>query len=201
MYKNKKRICVCGLGKLGASIAAVFDNADFSVVGLDSNIETIDTINKKKSPIKEPKTDELFANARLLATNDYSYAAVNSDACIFVLPTPSLPNGTFDNSYLIHAITRLANCVAKLKKQDYLFIITSTVVPGTCDKVFLSIIQSEIPAKLNPGLAYKPEFIALGTVVDNLNWPDVVLIGEQNYAVGLEVEDIYSHTTHNTIVK
>ena len=61
----------------------------------------------------------------------------------------------------------------------------STVMPGTCDY----FLDDFIPSRLNGSntkfqIAYSPEFVALGTVVDNMQTPDMILIGTNDEFTG-----------------
>jgi UDPglucose 6-dehydrogenase len=54
MQSGLSRLAVCGLGKLGACIAAVLSSSDFSVVGLDIDMRTVVMLNQRRTPYKEP---------------------------------------------------------------------------------------------------------------------------------------------------
>src|SRR5437016_1930036 len=67
-----KSISVCGLGKLGASIAATFAARGFPVVGVDIDPEKIRKVNPGLPPVEEPRLAETIGDARgrLRATDD-----------------------------------------------------------------------------------------------------------------------------------
>ena len=109
-------------------------------------------------------------------------AVEHSDAGIFIVQTPSLADGSFSNEFLVDALTRFRNTVAMTRKPNYLYIVTSTTVPGSCDK-FREIVGDNI--------CYKPEFIRLEHVEKDLVNPSFVLIGEASEQAGDRVEQIY----------
>jgi len=189
-----KKIAVCGLGKLGSPIAAAFSSSEIPVVGFDLDSNKVNKINSRIAPVTEPDLDEYLklstVRNNLQATTRVDYAVSLSDACLFVTPTPSLPDGSFDHSQLTNAIMSFAREVAKQKRRNYFFIINSTVTPRFLDSQVLPLVQ-RLCNSLHPRVAYKPEFIAIGTVLRDLHNPDFLLIGEDSDGTGAAVEALY----------
>ena len=67
---------VCGLGKLGACIAATLAQRGFTTVGIDIDPDKVRKLNAGQPPVKEPLLAETIAagRARLRATQDYREA-------------------------------------------------------------------------------------------------------------------------------
>ncbi len=194
------RLSVVGLGKLGVCTAACFASKGFDVLGVDINKELVDSINKGIAPVKEPGLQELInkSEGRLKATLDYKEAIENTDITFIIVPTPSLSNGHFSDLYLKNALTQLCKYF-KYKSKYHIFVITSTVSPGTIENSLVPLIEEVSQKKLNIhfGIAYNPEFIALGNVINGFLRPDLVLIGESNKTVGDTLEKIYKLTCEN----
>jgi UDPglucose 6-dehydrogenase len=175
--------CVVGLGKLGLPLAAVLASTGFQTKGIDKNENLIKIISERKYQSPEPELVLLLEthSDNLSFTNKFEEV---SDCSIFfiIVPTPSKVDGSFDNSYLISAISEL------LKSWEYsvgkkTIVIVSTVMPGSCNQVFIPMIrrwEADHGNKLNVALLYSPEFIALGSVVYNLRNPDMTLIGSDH---------------------
>jgi UDPglucose 6-dehydrogenase len=180
-------LCVCGLGKLGSPISASFARSMF-VVGYDLDAAKVNAINHGHAPVEEPGLDEAVSSAGLLlrATTDPEEAVRSTDACIFVAPTPSLPDGSFDNQYLLNGIEKIAPAVGG---RPYIFIVASTVTPGSCQHILLPAIRRHSD---KIALVYKPELIALGTVMHDLANPDVALIGATDKCAAAEVFRLYA---------
>jgi UDPglucose 6-dehydrogenase len=195
------KLSVIGLGKLGACSAACFAAKGFEVIGVDISKKTVDAINQSKAPVFEPQLQEtiLKAKGRLTATQEYEFALLNSDVSFFIVPTPSKKNGHFSDEYLKDSLEKLATAL-KRKKTPHVFVITSTVSPGTTEKVLIPLVESISRKKLNKGFyfCYNPEFIALGSVIKDFLNPDVVLIGESDKKAGDILESIYHKTCDNT---
>jgi UDPglucose 6-dehydrogenase len=47
------------------------------------------------------------------------------------------------------------------------------------------------------GLCYNPEFVALGSVVHDMLFPEMILIGESDKKSGSILEDIYRNSTNS----
>src|SRR5437868_8489329 len=100
--KPIEKASVCGLGKLGACIAASLAARGFDVLGVDIDPEKVRKVNKCQPPVEEPLLAETMVagQARLRATQDHR-EAVATDASFFIPPSPSLHDGSFSNEYLL----------------------------------------------------------------------------------------------------
>jgi len=193
-------ISVCGLGKLGACMAATFAARGFSVVGVDIDPEKINKVNAGKPPVEEPLLAETItqANGRLSATNDPA-EAVPTDVSFFIPPSPSLPDGSFSNEYLIKAMRPIARAMRDAGKKEHIFVSSSTTTPGAVDGVLIPMLEQETGWRCGSEfhVCYNPEFIALGNVVNGLLEPDLVLIGESDPKAGAALEELYRKYTRN----
>jgi UDPglucose 6-dehydrogenase len=188
------RVNVVGLGKLGAPLAAVLASRGFDVIGLDVNKVLVDALNAGKMPIIEPQLNELIAanRQRLSATMDANQAIQQSDASFVIVPTPSDSTGFFSNRFVLQAMGTLGRALRN--KQGYhMVVITSTVMPGTTGSEIKAALEQASGRKVGPelGLCYNPEFIALGSVVRDMLFPDSILIGESDAKAGDMLQTIY----------
>src|SRR5438874_12231368 len=198
--KSIKSVSVCGLGKLGACMAATFAARGFSVVGVDIDPEKIRGVNAGEPPVDEPLLAETIKEGRerLRATDDPA-EAVTTDASFFIPPSPSLPDGSFSTEYLLNAMRPVAKAVRAAGKKGHIFVSSSTTTPGAVDSVLIPMLEKETGWKCGSdfGVCYNPEFIALGNVINGLLEPDMVLIGESDPASGDALEDFYRKYTRN----
>jgi len=200
MVNSIKSISVFGLGKLGACIAATFASRGFQVVGIDVDPEKIRKVNEGLAPVEEPLLAETIAagHARLRAATDPK-EAVSTDASFFIPPSPSLPDGSFSNEYLLRAMQSAAQAVRDADKKGHLFVCNSTTTPGAMDSVLIPMLEKETGWVCGKdfGVCYNPEFIALGNVVNGLLEPDMVLIGESDARSGAALEELYRKYNRN----
>ena len=190
-----RRISVFGLGKLGACIAATLASRGFEVIGYDVDRRKTQAVKKGLSPIEEPHLQKTIeeAGSRLKATDEIQEAVAQSEASFFVPSTPSLPDGSFSNHFLIQAVESVAIAVREHRKGRHLFIVNSTLTPGTSDDVLKPLLEKILGPECGKafGLCYNPEFIALGEVIRGLLQPDFVLIGESDPLSGALLEQVY----------
>jgi len=188
------RVSVIGLGKLGAPLAAVLASRGFNVIGLDVNKTFVDAMNAGKMPIVEPQLNELIAanRERLSATLDAVEAVQKSDASFVIVPTPSDSTGFFSNRFVLQAMETLGKAL-RSKQGYHVVVITSTVMPGTTGSEIKAALEAASGRKVGPelGLCYNPEFIALGSVVRDMLYPDSILIGESDPKAGDMLQTIY----------
>ncbi len=195
------RLSVIGLGKLGVCSAACFAFKGFEVIGVDINKDFVDAINNGIAPVYEPKLQELITlvKGKLRATRDYQEAISKSDMTFIIVPTPSRQDGHFSDKYIQDALKHLSIALRERNKEYHLFVITSTVSPGTIDESLIPLIESVSGKRLNRdfGVCYNPEFIALGSVITDFLNPDIVLIGESDNFAGDKLEEIYKVVCEN----
>ena len=196
-----KSASVCGLGKLGACIAATLAARGFEVVGVDIDPEKVRKINEGLPPVEEPLLAETIqaGRARLCATTD-ARATVATDATFFIPPSPSLPDGSFSNEFLLKAMQPVAKAVKEAGKKGHLFVCSSTTTPGAVDAVLIPMLERELAGICGRdfSVSYNPEFIALGNVIHGLLEPDLVLIGESDPAAGAALERLYKKYNRNS---
>lgn len=188
------KISVVGLGKLGAPAAAVFAAKGHEVTGLDVNLTLVNDIRAGKAPVEEPRLQDMIdaGRARLTATSDPVEAIQRSDVSFIIVPTPSDASGRFSNDYVLAAIEGLGKGL-RAKTDYHVVAVTSTVMPGSTGGVIREALERSSGRRVGVdlGLCYNPEFIALGSVVDNMLEPDFILIGESDARAGTLVASVY----------
>ena len=197
---NIRGISVIGLGKLGLCSAACFAAGGFKVWGVEIDPERVERINRGDNPVRETGLTELLRKVapRLRATTDYAEAIRKTDATFIIVSTPSRPDGTFSNRQVEAALREISRPLQE-KKSYHLVVITSTVMPGTTDGWARPLLE-KLTGKtcgVDFGLAYNPEFIALGSVLRDFQNPDFLLIGECSPRDGDILEYIYRKVCRN----
>src|SRR6267142_3252988 len=121
--KQIQKVSVCGLGKLGACIAATLAARGFDVLGVDIDPEKVRKVNEGLPPVEEPLLAETMAagKGRFRATQDHR-EAVATEVSFFIPPSPSLPDGSFSNEYLLKSMQPMARAVREAGKKGHLFV-------------------------------------------------------------------------------
>lgn len=163
---------VLGLGKLGLPLALVLAEAGHHVAAWDIDERTREIVKVHEALIDEPQVDGLLARNQLDLMQPAQMAHAAS-VIFIVVPTPSLPDGSFDASLILEAFHSIRTTASRRP----VVAVVSTVSPGTCRKVLL-------PAASANGLrlAYTPVVIALGSVVRDLTNPELQLLGFSDQA-------------------
>jgi UDPglucose 6-dehydrogenase len=100
---------------------------------------------------------------------------------IFVcLPTPTITKED-DDSHL-QDINAIENLIEQSRTDDNIFIIRSTILPGTCRK---------LADKYKANIVHVPEFLTEKTWKQDTEWPDIVVIGGEDIKVVEQVAGIY----------
>lgn len=188
------KISVVGLGKLGSPLVGVLANAGHHVIGIDVNEAFVASLNRGEAPITEPQLNDYITHNknRISATTDYQSAIANSDITFIIVPTPSQGNGFFSNDYVLTAINAIGRCL-RHKSTRHLIVITSTVMPSSMDKVIVPALEKAAAKHVGQdiGLCYSPHFIALGSVIKNMEYPDFILVGASDSTSGEQLTTLY----------
>ncbi|HLW59017.1 MAG TPA: nucleotide sugar dehydrogenase [bacterium] len=191
---------VVGLGKLGASLAAVIASRGFRAIGVDINQAAVDAVNAGHAPVQETALEELIAanRRRLSATMSHREAVLESDVTFVIVPTPSDERGAFSLQYAAWAFREIGRALAE-KHGYHNVVLTSTVLPGSTRFGLLPILERESGKICGKdfGVCYSPEFIALGSIIHDLLNPDFVLIGESDERAGGQLEGCYMNFVEN----
>lgn len=189
-------ISVVGLGKLGLCLAAVFAKKGYRTVAVDIEKRVVDAVNAGKSPIVEPGLQEIIGThggQGLRATLNHAEAIRKTDVTFILVATPSNPDGSFSNRHVESALRSLATAFAESEKKYHLFVISSTVIPGSVERSFIPLLEEQSGRKLHDDfdVCYDPDFVALGDVLNGFLKPELVVIGESSRRGGDRVEAIH----------
>ncbi len=194
-------ISFVGLGKLGLCSAVCFAAKGHHVFGVDNNAALIAELLAGGCPISETGLGALLDASRgnLRFSTASARAVHEADITLIIVPTPSGPDGAFSNQYIEAVLQELAPALRE-KDGFHIIDIISTVMPGSCDKVFRPMLE-QLTGKTcgrDFGLVYNPEFIALGSVIRDFLNPDMVLIGTSDEYSGNTVRDLYASIVDST---
>jgi GDP-mannose 6-dehydrogenase len=181
------RISIFGLGYVGSVSAACFASLGHRVVGVDVNPAKVDMVESGRSPIIEPRMNELVAEGhracRLHATTDSTTAVMQSDLSFVCVGTPSLRQGKLDLRHIENVAREIGKALQQ-KTSTHTVVLRSTVLPGTTDTVVRPILEEASGKRAGKDfiLAYNPEFMREGTAVSDFLEPPYTVLGSQDSA-------------------
>lgn len=190
-HKDKKNVCVSGLGFIGLPTACVLANSDYSVLGVDINPEIISRINSLRFATVEPNLDSLLESAIHSGHLKASTKVEPANIHIIAVPTPLTSDHQPDISYLHAAVDAL---VPHLRSQD-MVLIESTCSIGTT-KVITKKLQGHCPEIY---VAYCPERVIPGNIVHELIHNDRV-VGGINEASTLKAVNFYKSFVRGKVI-
>ncbi len=183
------KIGVVGLGKLGLPLASLFAQAGHRVIGIEKLEDRNEIINKHKNPI--PAEPNIVITQNMFATSDMS--KISDCEIIFVaVNTPPLPQGNLSLKDLEEACYEIKSALlGPPAEYPHIIVISSTVPLKTMEQ--LKEIVSPFP------IVYNPFFIALGQVVNDLQYPDIILVGSDDKVAGRRVSGLWADITGGKI--
>lgn len=194
------KICVLGLGCVGAVSAACLAREGHEVLGVDTERAKVDLINAGRSPILEKDLDTIMAGevaaGRLRASTELGQAMRHTDLAMVCVGTPSMPNGGIHLRYLSRVCEQIGLAIASHPGAPVI-VMRSAMLPGTMREVAIPILERSSGKKAGEefGLCINPEFLRQGTAVHDYAHPPKTVIGQLNRASGDLLASVYAKTT------
>jgi UDPglucose 6-dehydrogenase len=189
----KEKIAVIGCGKLGAPLIACFAQAGHPVLGIDVNSKLIENLKINQIDWREPGLAEALGKYKDLITFDSTYSEKFNDVSttFVIVPTPSNETGEYSLEFVLSAVENIGKKLSQISFKSHIIVIVSTVMPGDTEgRIFQKLNKSAGTNVDKISICYSPEFIALGSVIHNLQNPDTILIGEPNEQIGNELQTL-----------
>jgi UDPglucose 6-dehydrogenase len=184
------KLAVIGLGKLGLPLAALFAANGNRVRVFDVSEAVRSNLKFETVKSNEPGLIPLLkrANLNIQVCDEVSETIMESEVVFIIVPTPSKESGHYTNEYVVDVVKNIGNSLSA--DQKIVIDIVSTVMPGSCEGEIRAELENSAGRKVGEtlGLCYNPEFIALGSVIHDMEEPDMHLIGQSDYWAGDLVE-------------
>ena len=171
------KICVVGLGRIGLPVAGLFANVGVEVVGVDNNLDLLESIKKIRSPFDEPGLQQLLEKAvrhgKLRVTYDLKGAA--SECSIIIITVSTLIDSSKKPDYKM--LKDACKEISLGLRRGSLVILESTVGPGFTESVVAKILgkPSKMKAGRDFGLVFCPIRASPGQIITDLvNYPRII---------------------------
>lgn len=183
--KDQGHIAVIGCGYVGLTMAASLANLGHSVIGVESSLERLESLQEGEVPFFEPGLEDLvnlgLEENRLVFTSDLK-SAVSQVQFVFVcVPTPSQDDGSADLSVVRSVSEEMSDSLIS----GSIVILKSTVPIGTSIQVDEWIGRNDVEVASNP------EFLQAGRAVAAFENPDRIIIGANTLATREKVAELY----------
>ncbi|MFM8861075.1 MAG: UDP-glucose dehydrogenase family protein [Acidimicrobiia bacterium] len=180
-----ERIAVIGAGYVGLTTAACLAELGYRVTCADVDAARIDELRSGRLPIHEDGLEDLVrahgSSGQLCFEVGARSAVADADVAFICVPTPELPNGTADMSF-VHSV---ATEIGPLLKPGAIVINKSTVPVGSLREVERFLARADVAVVSNP------EFLREGSAVADFLRPDRIVIGADDPEIAARVASLY----------
>jgi UDPglucose 6-dehydrogenase len=185
------KLTIIGTGYVGLVTGTCFAEVGHQVVCVDNDEAKVKMLQAGGIPIYEPGLEELVrkntAAGRLSFTKSTAEGVEKSDVIFMAVPTPPLPDGSVDLSF----IEKVARDIAAAMTSYKIVVDKSTVPVKTGDKVG-ETIKRYCKAKVDCDVVSNPEFLREGFAVGDLMRPDRIVIGVRTQRPVPAMKEIYA---------
>lgn len=169
--REKIKVAIYGLGKMGLPLACVFAQKGFSVIGVDIDQRRVNLINRGQNPVLgEPEITILLPRlaraGKIKAQKNGTQAAAQAQILIIIVPT--LINK--DKTPNLKMILEVARTIGRGLQKGTLVILESTVPPGTTEGLLKNTLEraSGLKAGTDFLLAFCPERTNSGSALADI---------------------------------
>ena len=199
-----KNICCIGAGYVGGPTMAVIANncPNIKINVVDINKERIDLWNSRnldELPIYEPGLDKIIERCRdknLFFSNKVEENISIADMIFISVNTPTKKKGLgAGKASDLKWVEVCAREVAKFARGHTIVVEKSTLPVKTAEVIKNILEAAELHSQSNVkfDVLSNPEFLAEGTAIKDLEFPDRVLIGGDNNDAIIALSKIYSN--------
>jgi len=181
------KLGVIGAGRLGLTFALLCEKAGYDVLVSDVREDYIFNLNQKICFTNEPLIQKmLFESQKLSGTTDNIEVIKHADLIFTFVATPSTLNGNYDTTKVFEVSNQFYTASSlEIPLSNKKFVVGCTTNPGDVQQ-----IQNNL-YKFNIQVAYNPEFIAQGEIVQGLEQSDILLIGTEYSELANELIHLY----------
>ena len=185
------KLTIIGTGYVGLVTGTCFAEVGHHVVCVDNDAAKVKVLEAGGIPIYEPGLEELVrkntAAGRLSFTTSTAEGVENGDVVFIAVPTPPLPDGSVDMSFIEKVAREIAGAMTSYK----IVVDKSTVPVKTGDNV-AETIKRYNKAHVDFDVVSNPEFLREGFAVQDLMRPDRVVIGVRSQRPVPAMKEIYA---------
>jgi UDPglucose 6-dehydrogenase len=168
------RLCIVGCGHVGLVTAAGFAEIGHQVVGVDSDPNRLELLERGEAPFYEPGLSDLLTKHTgngLTYERDIAVALQGADAAFICVNTPPRPDGRQSLVYVEQATRSIADAAS-----GPLVIVEKSTVPVHTATRIVEVLKAE-GRYPQIEVATNPEFLREGHAVHDTLEPDRIVVG------------------------
>ena len=181
------KITFVGSGYVGLVSGVMMSHLGHFVTCLDIDQDKINKLKNLEPPIFENNLEYYLTQygntERLNFICGYNESIYESSAIFIAVGTPQKADGNADLHYIFEAIMSSAKYV----NPDCVFVIKSTVPPGTCRQIKELLVQNGF----SNNVVSNPEFLREGSAVHDFLYPDRIILGSESKTALEIIKQIY----------
>jgi UDPglucose 6-dehydrogenase len=185
------KLTIIGTGYVGLVTGACFAEVGHQVVCVDNDAEKVRVLQAGGLPIYEPGLDDLVkqnvACGRLRFTTSTAEGVEKSDVIFIAVPTPPLPDGSVDSSFIEKVAREIAAAMT-----GYKIVVDKSTVPVRTGEKVAETIKRYSKAQVEFDVVSNPEFLREGFAVEDLMKPDRIVIGVRTQRPVPAMREIYA---------
>lgn len=180
---------------MGLATALGFARHGIPVRGYDRRADLRHRLARGTTPIHEPDLPDLLhaerRSGRFQVVESWARLVAEAEVLFLCLPTPEGPHGRIDLGPITEGIRELGRALRDVPGRR-LVVVKSTVVVGTTERVLRPLLE-RISRKTPPELAVatNPEFLAEGSMVQDVLHPERIVIGASSVQDARELRALY----------
>ena len=185
------KLTLIGTGYVGLVTGTCFAEVGHHVICVDNDAAKVKLLRDGGIPIYEPGLEELVQknvkSGRLIFSTSTVEGVEKSDIIFIAVPTPPLPDGSVDLSFIEKVAREIAGAMTSYK----IVVDKSTVPVKTGDKV-AETIKRYCKARVDCDVVSNPEFLREGFAVEDLMKPDRIVVGVRSQRPVPAMKELYA---------
>ena len=193
------KIAIIGTGYVGLVTGTCFAEFGHRVVCVDCDAEKVKMLQSGGLPIYEPGLEELIrtnvAAGRLKFTTSTKEGVDLSEVIFIAVPTPPLPDGAVDLSFIEGVARDIAGAMT-----GYKIVVDKSTVPVKTGEKVAETIKRYCKTRVEFDVVSNPEFLREGFAVEDFMRPDRVVVGVASQRPVAAMKEVYAPCNAPVIV-
>jgi UDPglucose 6-dehydrogenase len=185
------KLSIIGTGYVGLTTGTCFAEVGHHVTCVDNDPKKVEMLRGGGIPIFEPGLEELIrknvAAGRLKFTQSTAEGVQNSDVIFIAVPTPPLPDGGVDMSFIEKVAREIAATLT-----SYKIIVDKSTVPVKTGQKVAETIRRYTRSGVEFDVVSNPEFLREGFAVEDLMKPDRIVVGVTSQRPAAAMREVYA---------